>query len=255
MLGAPSPALAQRPFGILTLQPSCGGWGLGGVVASVADLWTQPHRSTRSSPVMFWRSQTGIVYKEPAETCKDDPVRCDGVVDCSQRSDELGCGKAAAPGAPCPGGGSPAAPGAADPPPSPQCGSAPTSPCSTSTPALRTSGCRCAAAPGTSPSLERPAGSWASRSNPSCPDHCPSVAGLPWGGFAQHFCLTSSLPARRRQNMSPCTSLARASRWRMSGTPSSRASTGSRQLPASPELGVRLGLTCVPLFSPTAPSV
>eukprot|EP00076_Gallus_gallus_P029590 XP_015153728.1 transmembrane protease serine 13 isoform X2 [Gallus gallus] len=40
---------------------------------------------------MFWRSQTGIVYKEPAETCKDDPVRCDGVVDCSQRSDELGC--------------------------------------------------------------------------------------------------------------------------------------------------------------------
>ncbi|XP_042687877.1 transmembrane protease serine 13 isoform X4 [Centrocercus urophasianus] len=40
---------------------------------------------------MFWRSQTGIVYKEPAETCKDNPVRCDGVVDCSQRSDELGC--------------------------------------------------------------------------------------------------------------------------------------------------------------------
>lgn len=62
----------------------------------MADLWTQPHRSSRSSPVMFWRSQTGIVYKEPAETCKDNPVRCDGVVDCSQRSDELGCGKAAA---------------------------------------------------------------------------------------------------------------------------------------------------------------
>ncbi|NWR75236.1 TMPSD protease, partial [Centropus unirufus] len=40
---------------------------------------------------MFWRSQTGIVYKEPAESCKDSPVRCDGVVDCSQRSDELGC--------------------------------------------------------------------------------------------------------------------------------------------------------------------
>ncbi|XP_040472249.1 transmembrane protease serine 13 [Falco naumanni] len=40
---------------------------------------------------MFWRSQTGIVYKEPAETCKDNPVRCDGIVDCSQRSDELGC--------------------------------------------------------------------------------------------------------------------------------------------------------------------
>eukprot|EP00075_Anas_platyrhynchos_P010685 XP_027299938.1 transmembrane protease serine 13 [Anas platyrhynchos] len=40
---------------------------------------------------MFWRSQTGIVYKEPAESCKDSPVRCNGVVDCSQRSDELGC--------------------------------------------------------------------------------------------------------------------------------------------------------------------
>lgn len=43
---------------------------------------------------MFWRSQTGIVYKEPAESCKDGPVRCDGIVDCSQRSDELGCGEA-----------------------------------------------------------------------------------------------------------------------------------------------------------------
>ncbi|KFP96992.1 Transmembrane protease serine 13, partial [Haliaeetus albicilla] len=42
-------------------------------------------------PVMFWRSQTGIVYKAPAESCKDSPVRCDGIVDCSQRSDELGC--------------------------------------------------------------------------------------------------------------------------------------------------------------------
>nr|XP_047919407.1 transmembrane protease serine 13 isoform X2 [Anser cygnoides] len=40
---------------------------------------------------MFWRSQTGIVYKEPAESCKDSPVRCNGVVDCLQRSDELGC--------------------------------------------------------------------------------------------------------------------------------------------------------------------
>ncbi|NWU01219.1 TMPSD protease, partial [Urocynchramus pylzowi] len=40
---------------------------------------------------MFWRSQTGILYKEPAESCKDSAVRCDGVVDCSQRSDELGC--------------------------------------------------------------------------------------------------------------------------------------------------------------------
>uniref|UniRef100_A0A8C3X725 Transmembrane serine protease 13 n=1 Tax=Cyanoderma ruficeps TaxID=181631 RepID=A0A8C3X725_9PASS len=37
---------------------------------------------------------TGILYKEPAESCKDSAVRCDGVVDCSQRSDELGCGEA-----------------------------------------------------------------------------------------------------------------------------------------------------------------
>ncbi|NXW90062.1 TMPSD protease, partial [Alopecoenas beccarii] len=43
---------------------------------------------------MFWRSQTGILYKEPAESCKHSPVRCDGVVDCSQKSDELGCGEA-----------------------------------------------------------------------------------------------------------------------------------------------------------------
>lgn len=43
---------------------------------------------------MFWRSQTGILYKEPAESCKDSAVRCDGIVDCSQRSDELGCGEA-----------------------------------------------------------------------------------------------------------------------------------------------------------------
>lgn len=48
----------------------------------------------RLPAVMFWRSQTGIVYKEPAESCKDSPVRCNGVVDCSQRSDELGCGEA-----------------------------------------------------------------------------------------------------------------------------------------------------------------
>ncbi|NXD17529.1 TMPSD protease, partial [Nothocercus nigrocapillus] len=56
---------------------------------------------------LFWRSQTGIVYKEPAESCKDSPVRCDGVADCSQRSDELGCGKGCravlGPGGPVPG--------------------------------------------------------------------------------------------------------------------------------------------------------
>uniref|UniRef100_A0A8C6XXH9 Transmembrane serine protease 13 n=1 Tax=Naja naja TaxID=35670 RepID=A0A8C6XXH9_NAJNA len=42
-------------------------------------------------PVLFWRSSTGIVYKQPAESCSDHAVRCDGVADCSQRSDELDC--------------------------------------------------------------------------------------------------------------------------------------------------------------------
>ncbi|XP_026536822.1 transmembrane protease serine 13-like [Notechis scutatus] len=40
---------------------------------------------------LFWRSSTGIVYKQPAESCSDHAVRCDGVPDCSQRSDELDC--------------------------------------------------------------------------------------------------------------------------------------------------------------------
>uniref|UniRef100_A0A8D0GKB2 Transmembrane serine protease 13 n=1 Tax=Sphenodon punctatus TaxID=8508 RepID=A0A8D0GKB2_SPHPU len=42
-------------------------------------------------PVLFWRSGTGIVYKEPAESCGDNAVRCNGVADCSRRSDELDC--------------------------------------------------------------------------------------------------------------------------------------------------------------------
>lgn len=53
-----------------------------------------PQRGVLLLAVMFWRSQTGILYKEPAESCKDSAVRCDGIVDCSQRSDELGCGEA-----------------------------------------------------------------------------------------------------------------------------------------------------------------
>ncbi|KAJ7304919.1 hypothetical protein JRQ81_010590 [Phrynocephalus forsythii] len=40
---------------------------------------------------LFWRSSTGIIYKEPAESCNDHAVRCNGIPDCSQRSDELGC--------------------------------------------------------------------------------------------------------------------------------------------------------------------
>lgn len=121
-----------------------------------------PQRGVLLLAVMFWRSQTGIVYKEPAEICKDSAVRCDGVVDCSQRSDELGCGEAPRAGMV----GMRGAPGAPLTLLSiPQCASRPRSPCSTSTPALRASGCRCAAVTGTSPSPGKPAGSWDFRSN------------------------------------------------------------------------------------------
>ncbi|KAJ6653173.1 hypothetical protein lerEdw1_010046 [Lerista edwardsae] len=40
---------------------------------------------------LFWRSSTDVVYKEPAESCRARAVRCDGVADCSQGSDELDC--------------------------------------------------------------------------------------------------------------------------------------------------------------------
>ncbi|XP_050777864.1 transmembrane protease serine 13-like isoform X2 [Gopherus flavomarginatus] len=40
---------------------------------------------------LFWRSNTDFLYKEPAESCSHRAVRCDGVVDCSQKSDELDC--------------------------------------------------------------------------------------------------------------------------------------------------------------------
>ncbi|XP_035293948.1 transmembrane protease serine 13 isoform X2, partial [Cricetulus griseus] len=39
----------------------------------------------------FWRGHTGIKYKEPLESCPSHAVRCDGVVDCKMKSDELGC--------------------------------------------------------------------------------------------------------------------------------------------------------------------
>lgn len=46
-------------------------------------------------PVYFWRGHTGIKYKEPVESCPIHTMRCDGIVDCKLRSDELGCGKVA----------------------------------------------------------------------------------------------------------------------------------------------------------------
>ncbi|XP_077163066.1 transmembrane protease serine 13-like isoform X2 [Paroedura picta] len=97
--------------------------------------------------VLFWRSSTGIVYKEPEENCRAQPVRCDGIDDCSQRSDELDCGSGCG------------------------CTSAGTSPCFASTPARRAGGCRCAAAPGTRPPRGGPASSWDSRTPPT-PSTC-----------------------------------------------------------------------------------
>lgn len=45
--------------------------------------------------VYFWQGHIGIKYKEPVESCPKHAVRCDGVVDCKLKSDELGCGKEA----------------------------------------------------------------------------------------------------------------------------------------------------------------
>ncbi|KAM9221477.1 transmembrane protease serine 13 isoform 1-T1 [Dugong dugon] len=39
----------------------------------------------------FWQDSIGIKYKEPVESCPRHAVRCDGVVDCKLKSDELGC--------------------------------------------------------------------------------------------------------------------------------------------------------------------
>uniref|UniRef100_A0A7N4UY16 Transmembrane serine protease 13 n=1 Tax=Sarcophilus harrisii TaxID=9305 RepID=A0A7N4UY16_SARHA len=39
----------------------------------------------------FWKGHTEIKYKEPTESCHRNAVRCDGIVDCKFKSDELGC--------------------------------------------------------------------------------------------------------------------------------------------------------------------
>ncbi|XP_007934786.1 transmembrane protease serine 13 [Orycteropus afer afer] len=39
----------------------------------------------------FWQGTKGIKYKEPIESCPKHAVRCNGVVDCKFKSDELGC--------------------------------------------------------------------------------------------------------------------------------------------------------------------
>uniref|UniRef100_A0A8C5XLJ8 Transmembrane serine protease 13 n=1 Tax=Microcebus murinus TaxID=30608 RepID=A0A8C5XLJ8_MICMU len=48
-------------------------------------------RVTVESPVYFWQGRTGIKYKEQVESCPRHAVRCNGVVDCKLKSDELGC--------------------------------------------------------------------------------------------------------------------------------------------------------------------
>ncbi|KAM7086717.1 transmembrane protease serine 13 isoform 1-T1 [Molossus nigricans] len=48
-------------------------------------------QSPRGIAVYFWRGHTGIKYKEAVESCPRHAVRCDGVVDCKLKSDELGC--------------------------------------------------------------------------------------------------------------------------------------------------------------------
>ncbi|XP_011908327.1 PREDICTED: transmembrane protease serine 13 isoform X3 [Cercocebus atys] len=48
-------------------------------------------QSSRGIAVQFWRGHTGIRYKEQRESCPKHAVRCDGVVDCKLKSDELGC--------------------------------------------------------------------------------------------------------------------------------------------------------------------
>ncbi|XP_021093483.1 transmembrane protease serine 13 isoform X2 [Heterocephalus glaber] len=48
-------------------------------------------QSPRGIAVFFWQGHTGIKYKEAVESCPIHAVRCDGVLDCKLRSDELGC--------------------------------------------------------------------------------------------------------------------------------------------------------------------
>ncbi|XP_066101852.1 transmembrane protease serine 13 isoform X2 [Saccopteryx bilineata] len=63
-----------------------------GLVVSLIILYGgREPQSPRGSAVYFWRGHTGIKYKEPRESCPKHATRCDGVVDCKLRSDELGC--------------------------------------------------------------------------------------------------------------------------------------------------------------------
>ncbi|XP_035884396.1 transmembrane protease serine 13 isoform X1 [Phyllostomus discolor] len=62
------------------------------LVASLIILYGEREpQSPRGIAVYFWRGHTGIKYKEPVESCPMHAMRCDGVVDCKLKSDELGC--------------------------------------------------------------------------------------------------------------------------------------------------------------------
>nr|XP_009422519.3 transmembrane protease serine 13 isoform X3 [Pan troglodytes] len=62
------------------------------LVASLIILYGgREPQSSRGIAVQFWRGHTGIRYKEQRESCPKHAVRCDGVVDCKLKSDELGC--------------------------------------------------------------------------------------------------------------------------------------------------------------------
>ncbi|XP_078195720.1 transmembrane protease serine 13 isoform X1 [Callithrix jacchus] len=61
------------------------------VVSLIILYGGQEPQSSRGIAVHFWRGHTGIRYKEQRESCPKHAVRCDGVVDCKLKSDELGC--------------------------------------------------------------------------------------------------------------------------------------------------------------------
>ncbi|KAM9659000.1 LOW QUALITY PROTEIN: transmembrane protease serine 13 [Trichechus inunguis] len=61
------------------------------LVVSLILLYGGESQSPRGISVYFWQDSTGIKYKEPVESCPRHAVRCDGVVDCKLKSDELGC--------------------------------------------------------------------------------------------------------------------------------------------------------------------
>uniref|UniRef100_A0A663E4Y5 Transmembrane serine protease 13 n=1 Tax=Aquila chrysaetos chrysaetos TaxID=223781 RepID=A0A663E4Y5_AQUCH len=58
-----------------------------------SSMFRAPCMSQRRLALIFCISVL-IVLLIALILCKDSPVRCDGIVDCSQRSDELGCGEA-----------------------------------------------------------------------------------------------------------------------------------------------------------------